>query len=126
MSERSFRCCVLFGGMGFIGTHFAAYLLSSGRVEQVWLADSQLSAPTTWPKDLQEHQKDGRVQCLALDVRQPISHPDLPQESDLVVNLAAVHREPGHEPYEYFGTNLPGADHVCAWAEKVRCPRLIF
>ena len=126
MTERTFRRCVLFGGTGFIGTHFATHLLSSGCVEQVWLADFRLTPSVTWPKELQAQQKSGRVQCVELDVRSPITHPELPQETELVVNLAAVHREPGHEPHEYFATNLPGADNVCAWAEKVQCPRMIF
>jgi len=126
MSERTFQRCVLFGGTGFIGTHLAAYLLASGRVEQVWLADFRQTPSAAWPKELQLQQQKGKVRCLELDVRQPIVHPALPHEADLVVNLAAVHREPGHEPHEYFATNLPGADHICAWAEKAQCPRLIF
>ena len=126
MTERTFRRCVLFGGAGFIGTHFATHLLSSGRVEQVWLADFRLTSSATWPRDLQAHQQNGRVHCVTLDVRQPISHPELPQEAELIVNLAAVHREPGHEPHEYFATNLPGADNVCAWAEQAKCMRMIF
>ena len=126
MTERTFRRCVLFGGAGFIGTHFATHLLSSGRVEQVWLADFRLTSSAAWPRDLQAHQQNGRVHCVTLDVRQPISHPELPQEAELIVNLAAVHREPGHEPHEYFATNLPGADNVCAWAEQAKCMRMIF
>ena len=126
MAERISRRCVLFGGTGFIGTHLATHLLSDNRVERVWLADFRLTPSTTWPKDLQVLQQNGRVQCVELDVRQPILHPDLPPEAELIVNLAAVHREPGHEPDEYFATNLPGADNVCAWAENVHCSRMIF
>jgi nucleoside-diphosphate-sugar epimerase len=80
------------------------------------LADFRRTPSTTWPDDLQVHQQNGRVQCVELDVRQPILHLDLPLDVELIVNLAAVHREPGHEPDEYFATNLPGADNVCAWA----------
>ena len=116
MADRISRRCVLFGGTGFIGTHLATHLLSDNRVERVWLADFRRTPSTTWPDDLQVHQQNGRVQCVELDVRQPILHPDLPPDVELIVNLAAVHREPGHEPDEYFATNLPGADNVCAWA----------
>jgi len=45
---------------------------------------------------------------------------------DLVANLAAVHREPGHKPHEYFATNILGAENVCAWTEQVDCRRIIF
>lgn len=41
-------------------------------------------------------------------------------------NFAAVHREPGHDDYEYYQSNLLGAEDVCAWVEKVDCNRFIF
>jgi GlcNAc-P-P-Und epimerase len=126
MGTQSLSRGVVFGGTGFIGTHIATHLLSTGRVERVWLADLAPPRPDTWPTRLQEAHHHGRVQCLTLDVRHPITHAELPTEAELVVNLAAVHREPGHEPHEYFATNLPGADHVCAWAEQVHCQRMIF
>jgi nucleoside-diphosphate-sugar epimerase len=117
---------VLFGGTGFIGTHFATHLLATGTVEQIFLADLRLTAPSVWPQKLQQAYQEERVHCCQLDVRQPITHAELPTQADLIVNLAAVHREPGHEPHEYFATNLPGAEHVCAWAEQVDCQQLIF
>ncbi len=67
---------------------------------------------------------DGVVEVLG-DVRRPIDwFPD--ERVDLVANFAAVHREPGHEDYEYYETNLLGAENVCAWAERVGCNKLIF
>ena len=44
----------------------------------------------------------------------------------LVANFAAVHREPGHEDWEYFETNLYGAEHVCAWTVAIGCNRMVF
>src|SRR5690606_31892986 len=62
---------------------------------------------------------------VAGDVRRPIDW--FPEEKvDLIANFAAVHREPGHEDYEYYETNLLGAENVCAWAERVGCNKLIF
>ena len=43
-----------------------------------------------------------------------------------IYNFAAVHREPGHSDYEYFETNLLGAENICKWAENVNCKKLIF
>ena len=126
MTERTLQRGILFGGSGFIGTHLAAHLLSSGRVAEVWLADMNRPASSAWPRVLQAEKQKGRVHCLTLDVRHPIVHAELPSHVDLVVNLAAVHREPGHEPYEYFATNLTGAENVCAWTEQVQCERVIF
>lgn len=121
-----FEKAVLFGGTGFIGTHFARYLLDNGLSEQVLLADIKPPSINLWPAPYQEYLKNGQIRYLEVDVRNFIEHPDLPAHADLVVNLAAVHREPGHEAYEYFGTNLPGAENVCEWAEKVGCSRIIF
>lgn len=45
---------------------------------------------------------------------------------DLIANFAAIHREPGHELHEYYETNLPGADNVCAFAEQAGCTQIIF
>jgi len=50
----------------------------------------------------------------------------LPGDVTLVANFAAVHREPGHEDWEYYETNLYGAENVCAWAEAVGCKHIIF
>jgi nucleoside-diphosphate-sugar epimerase len=126
MILRPFRTCVIFGGTGFIGSHFAAHLLEQQLGETIYLADVNPLAPERCQQILQPAADQGRVQFIPCDVRQPISHPDLPPHVDLIANLAAVHREPGHEPHEYFATNLPGAENVCAWAEKVDCPWIVF
>ena len=62
----------------------------------------------------------------AIDVRRPIADEELPRSADLVVNLAAVHREPGHQPSEYYETNIKGAEHVTAFARRAGCPRIVF
>jgi nucleoside-diphosphate-sugar epimerase len=121
-----FPVCVLFGGAGFIGTHFARHLLESRAAEQVYLADLHPPRFADWSSDLQSARRNGQVRYMQVDVCQPIRQLELPDRADLVVNLAAVHREPGHEPCEYFSTNLLGAENVCAWAERVACPWMIF
>jgi nucleoside-diphosphate-sugar epimerase len=120
-----FQVSVLFGGLGFIGGHFARYLLTNELTDTLYLVDIVPSNVSTWPIELQEAYKRGRVHCIQLDVRQPISATELPSHAELVANFAAVHREPGHEPHEYFTTNLRGAEHV-AWAEQIGCPWIVF
>ncbi len=63
---------------------------------------------------------------LVLDIRKKIDIKKLPKKIDLIVNLAAIHREPGHKPSEYFDTNILGAENVCEFAEKVKCNHIIF
>lgn len=123
---KTFPMCVLFGGTGFIGTHFARHLLSAGIAEHVVLADLRSPDAGAWPEAAQALCRSGRARYVVLDVRSPIEHPELPERADLVVNLAAIHREPGHAPHEYFETNLLGAEHVCAWTEAARCGTMIF
>ena len=60
------------------------------------------------------------------DVRNKINIDKLPNRIDLIINLAAVHREPGHDPYEYFQTNILGAENITEFAEQVKCNRIIF
>ena len=60
------------------------------------------------------------------DVRRPIVNAELPARCDLIVNLAATHREPGHPPHEYYETNLLGAENVCAYASASRTPQIVF
>lgn len=121
-SSPIYRTCVLFGGTGFIGSHFALFLLQHNIASRIILAD-------LYPirNQFQSLLRDTRISYVQVDVR---TSPDtwlLPSDSiDLIVNLAAVHREPGHSTHEYFETNLLGAEHVCKYSEDVSCINLIF
>ncbi|WP_026259254.1 NAD-dependent epimerase/dehydratase family protein [Uliginosibacterium gangwonense] len=118
MAEK-FRTCVIFGGTGFIGSHLALFLTTHHLAERVVLADI---APMR-----HDFEFDLRlVEYVELDVRSSIDRWILPESTDLIANFAAIHREPGHALHEYYETNLPGADNVCAWADRVGCNKLIF
>jgi nucleoside-diphosphate-sugar epimerase len=115
----SFNCVVIFGGCGFIGSHFANHLLSTGQCDRVILAD------------IAERRTDfdstrAAIEYVCVDVRTSPTTWNLPTHVDLIANFAAVHREPGHELHEYYETNLPGADNVCAFAELVDCKQIVF
>ena len=114
-----FDTCVVFGGTGFIGSNFAHHLLRNGLARQVILADL---APKRADFDL----ADPSIQHVTIDVRTPPQTWALPDKVDLIANFAAVHREPGHELNEYYETNLPGAENVCAYAEASGCSQIIF
>lgn len=122
----TFPTTVIFGGTGFIGTHMAQYLLREGLTGHVVLADINPPRTEAYAADLTAALASGKASHLALDVRRPISPGALPRCAELVINLAAVHREPGHRPQEYFETNLHGAENVCAWASTADCQRLVF
>lgn len=115
---------VVFGGLGFIGQHFASHILEIGLVDHVFLADK--GSLTTAPSipNSQQFLDQGKTSVVECDVRKEIEI----EVSDIAViaNFAAVHREPGHEDWEYFETNLKGAENVCKWAEKAGCENIVF
>jgi GlcNAc-P-P-Und epimerase len=113
------RKCVIFGGTGFIGSHLAQLLINDHLCDQVILADIN-------PIRSDFQFDPAKVQYVHLDVRTSIDQWQLPDDVVLVANFAAVHREPGHERHEYFDTNIPGAENVCAWASKVGCKNIVF
>jgi nucleoside-diphosphate-sugar epimerase len=107
--------CVIFGGAGYIGTHLAAHLLSTGQFDRVHLAD--INRPVSIIEN---------VSASNTDVRQPIPPTLISERPTWIFNLAAIHREPGHEAHEYFDTNIAGARNVCAYAEAVGCEHIYF
>lgn len=117
---------IFFGGTGFIGTHLAQHFLREGYDGKLILVDHQPPRDETWTNFLQRGLKTGQVEYVKWDIRKPIPSTLLPPSAAIVFNLAAIHREPGHEPHEYFETNLKGADNVCSWASYAECPRIVF
>lgn len=116
---------MIFGGAGFIGSFFADFLLDREIVKKVYLLDSEsVDSKKSDFRRLNVASSHG-IQTVICDVRKPVNwSPAEPVE--LIANFAAVHREPGHEDFEYYETNLLGAENVCAWAEKVDCNRMVF
>jgi nucleoside-diphosphate-sugar epimerase len=119
------KTVVIFGGTGFIGTHLSQFLLDDPTVQEVVVADMNPPRRKNYTTVLQNSIVSGRVKYLHCDVRQPLTLGTFPQV-DVIFNLAAVHREPGHRPFEYYETNLRGAENVCAYASAVNCPRIVF
>ncbi|MEI6280269.1 MAG: NAD(P)-dependent oxidoreductase [Verrucomicrobiae bacterium] len=99
---------LIVGGAGYIGTKLADHWDRSNR--SMVLADIRA----------------GREEVVKWDVREPAPACLTGASFDLIINLAAVHREPGHEAHEYFETNLRGAAHVLALAEKTGCRKILF
>jgi len=111
--------CIIFGGSGFIGNHLVEYILKNDLFEHIYIVDIRpLRSILNVDVD--------RVHFIGADVREQIAIDLLPQNIEAIFNFAAVHREPGHEDYEYFETNLLGAENICKFAEKVGCKSIIF
>ena len=114
--QRLFRIdgkIVVFGGVGFVGTHLLKRLLRDGNT-QVISIDARLPAVPL-----------AGVQYIQHDVRN-LSDLNLGQHVDFVFNLAAVHTTPGHEPWEYYDTNVNGALQIARFADTHGIPKICF
>ena len=106
--------CLILGGCGYIGLKWAGRLRERKRFARIVLADIR---PPPEPRG-------GGWEYVKCDVRQPLQLGDLKPE--WLFNFAAVHREPGHAPEEYFDTNISGARNACAFAERAGCGNILF
>lgn len=106
----------IFGGSGFIGGHLARL------IKQV-RPDAEV-----FNLDIVPGSCGGYATYVEADVRGPIGLPPgvTPTEDDVVVNLAAVHRTPGHPDREYFETNIRGAENVTEFAARHGVRRILF
>ena len=132
---------IITGGTGFIGTHLANLLHEQHPNDNIWnldivdpskltgMSDKELQEYTTikhWktPVVEGEERKSSYVFC---DVRKPLEElPFTPTSADVIFNLAAVHRTPGHPDNAYFETNIRGAENVCEFAEKHGIKNMVF
>lgn len=117
---------VVFGGTGFIGTHLCQHLLQHELADTIFLVDVAPPRKATYARHLQHGLANSRVHFVEWDVRNPIPDNLIPSSVDLTFNFAAVHREPGHQPIEYYQTNLRGAENVCTWTSSMNCSRMVF
>ncbi|HEV2647074.1 MAG TPA: NAD(P)-dependent oxidoreductase [Acidobacteriaceae bacterium] len=120
------KTVVLFGGTGFIGTHLTQHFLKINLAEKIVLIDMEPPRKAPYSQLLLSGLASGQVAFVPHDIRKAVPDGLLPKEADLIFNLAAVHREPGHKPQEYFETNLLGAENVCKWADEVGCRAMVF
>lgn len=117
---------IIFGGSGFIGTHLIHLLknecVKSG--DRIYDLDIVMPGEEGVVPGIVE--KNDGVEYIRLDVRKPIEFDFTPTADDVIFNLAAVHRTPGHPDHEYFETNIRGAENVTAFAERHNINKILF
>lgn len=111
------RLCVVTGGSGYIGGFLIRDLLAKGGFDAIYNFDIV-------EKDF-GHPK---VRFRRVDVRKPVDADlgEFDPAGSWLYNLAALCREPGSEPREYFDTNAGGAERVTEWAERAGFRNLFF
>jgi GlcNAc-P-P-Und epimerase len=106
---------IVFGGSGFIGSHFLKRLSEAQRYDALYSVDIAAPRFTTAGVRYVEH-----------DVREPIQRQLFGEGPFDIFNLAAVHTTPGHEDWEYYWTNVNGATNICAFASVIRASYVLF
>lgn len=117
---------LIFGGTGFVGAHYARHLLEMIPDVNIVLCDRAPLDKTRYAQALISTLDTPRCTFRKVDLRQRLPDDLAEGGVDLVANFAAVHREPGHQAWEYFETNLLGADNVCEFAERAGCQTILF
>lgn len=115
---------IIFGGSGFIGTHLIHLLKELHPDSNIYDLDIVMPGEEGVVPGIVEKNKG--VKYIRCDVRKPIDVEIETTKDDVVFNLAAVHRTPGHEDIEYFETNIRGAENVTAWVECKGIKKMIF
>ena len=120
------RCAVVFGGCGFVGSDFAKLLETKKYFSKIYLFD------LVNPEQITQPYRSKLLKSLKIseyvngDVRKRLNWFKPKEKVDLILNFAAIHREPGHKSEEYFETNLLGAENICEWADLVDCKNILF
>jgi nucleoside-diphosphate-sugar epimerase len=109
--------CVITGGSGFIGSHLVERICTENLFGRILILDLV-------PPALDELSAD-RVTYHKVDIRQPLSL-QLDEPVDVCFHLAALAKEPGYQPQEYYDTNVKGTENVLSFCEKNNINTLIF
>ncbi|GAB1308194.1 N-acetyl-alpha-D-glucosaminyl-diphospho-ditrans, octacis-undecaprenol 4-epimerase [Urechidicola sp. KH5] len=107
------KVAIIFGGAGYIGSFLVKRFIEIKRFDKIYVFDLNIKPFF----DIQF--KEGRLEFLKGDVRNPIEisiNEKIDLDASWIFNLAAVHREPGHEFNEYFDTNIAGATNINEFA----------
>ena len=113
----------IFGGSGYIGSFLIRTLCERTDIGIIYILDIKEPRKEIWNATVLEKEQIGDLKYQYCDVRNKI---DLHFKVDRIYNFAAIHREPGHKPFEYFETNIRGAENITEYATKVGCNKIIF
>lgn len=115
---------IVFGGSGFIGTHLLRLLRETSQQANIYDFDIVMPGEEGVVPGIVDEIEG--VIYERIDVRNPISIDISVTDEDVVFNLAAVHRTPGHQDKEYFETNIRGAENVTKWCESKGIKKILF
>jgi GlcNAc-P-P-Und epimerase len=101
---------LIFGGSGFIGTRLCSNLSKAKKKFLIFDRNRSMTFPN---------------KTIYLDVREGSNIPDFSCQ-DIIVNLAAEHRDDVKPTSLYYETNVVGAENVCDIARRNNISKIIF
>ena len=108
---------IIFGGSGYIGRNIIINFLNNQNIKNIFVLD-------ICKLDL-SIKKNKKVNYIFCDVRKKIKIKSN-IKFDTIINLSAIHREPGHKKIEYFDTNINGTKNIIKFAEEKKINNIIF
>lgn len=117
---------IITGGFGFIGVNFIQYLLNNKLCEKIYVIDINKPIDKYLKNKIDKFIYEKKIIFINHDIRKPINQYEELEKINLIINLAAVHKMPGHDDFEYFETNIEGAKNICKFADKIKCKNIIF
>jgi len=112
--EHNNQSIIIFGGSGFIGNHLIREFKKRS-INNIVIADIVKPVDKIYDK----------INYVYCDVRKEIPT-DIISNPAFVINLAAIHRTPGHADHEYLDTNISGAKNVVDFCERTGSTTLWF
>lgn len=112
-----YRNIIIFGGSGYIGRNIIINILNNQNIKNIFVLDIR-------KLDL-SIKKNKKVNYIFCDVRKKIKIKSN-IKFDTIINLSAIHREPGHKKIEYFDTNINGTENIIKFAEEKKINNIIF
>jgi nucleoside-diphosphate-sugar epimerase len=116
------KVAIVFGGSGYIGQNFVRLALGNDVFDKIIVFDLK---PLV---GFEKEEENNKIEYVVGDVREEIKFllKDFNLEESWILNLAAIHREPGHSYKEYFDTNIPGANNINQFAERTGIKNILF
>lgn len=116
------KVAIIIGGSGYIGRNLLMGFVKRNRFDQYIIMD--IKPLRGFKKEVDSR----KVEFIKADVRKslPNTNMEIDGKKSWIFNLAAVHREPGHDFKEYFDTNIPGANNVNAFANRLNIKNIFF
>ena len=90
---------VVFGGSGFIGLNFIHNLIINKKFEHIYSVDIQDPLENYRKKKYEKLKENKKIIFNQKDIRESLVNLDI-KDVDLIIDLAAIHKEPGHNEIE--------------------------